>query len=318
VIRWYHNTMKSRVNDPVNTPIIFIGQRVHESDLAAELIKSGDWEVVCIPALDIHDNALDPRMHDVSALLKMKAEAPYDFAAQYQQDPVDADNGLYKEEYFFLHDEEPKIIATFITADTAEEVKEINDYTAFSFWGIYKIKHGNAETDEYGLHWINCVQIRVEPKDIESEFMDFYQTCLWYPIKPLLAIIEKKSSGSTLISLLKKLQGLNILNFDRKKSKTQRFIDAQPYIAAKKVSLTRLAKHTHMCIEHCTKINANDSHRFDDIADTLSDAVQAVYMDKIILARIPNVQQDAAVANRIMSKHQQVLNLKDRIYGQGG
>ena len=57
---WYYNTLQSRINSP-NTPVIFIGQRLHEDDLAAHLINSGEWKTLIIPAIDPAGNALIQR-----------------------------------------------------------------------------------------------------------------------------------------------------------------------------------------------------------------------------------------------------------------
>jgi hypothetical protein len=264
---WYYNTLQSRLNSP-QTPIVFIGQRLHEDDLAATLIKSGEWETVIIPAIDVAGNPLHEEMHDLPTLKKMQEISPYTFAAQYQQDPQPAGGGIFKPEWFLLFDEEPDIIATFITADSAETEKEYNDATVFSFWGLYKIKEDGLTTDKYALHWLDCVELRVEPKDLQPHFSSFYASCLRYKEKPTVVAIEKKSTGVTLLSTLKDYQGLRTHEITRDRtsgSKIERFLEAQPYVAQKLITLPRYGKHTHMCIEHCRKITANNSHRFDDI-----------------------------------------------------
>lgn len=298
---WYYNTLQSRLNSPT-TPIIFIGQRLHEDDLAARLIATGEWETLIIPALDVVGNALHHEMHSKADLLKMEKESPYEFASQYQQNPQPSGGGIFKPEWFYLVDEEPdNIIATFITADCAETDKSWNDATVFSYWGIYKTK----ETDELALHWINCVELRVEPKDLEHEFMSFYSACNKFRIKPRLAAIEKKSTGVTLVSVLQKLRGIQILEIERTKasgSKTQRFLEIQPYVASKLISLGKYDKHTEMCIEHMRKITANDTHRHDDIADTVADAVRLALIDKSIDHLISGeAGKDRAKAANIMS-----------------
>lgn len=297
---WFYNTLQSRTNSP-NTPIIFIGQRLHEDDLAGNLINTGEWKTLIIPALDIHNNALHEEMHSTTTLLKMKEESPYEFSAQYMQEPQPSGGGIFKPEWFILTDEEPKIIASFITADTAETDKSYNDATVFSFFGIYGITHDGIDTDLYGLHWIDCIELRVEPKDLKNEFIQFYSECMRHKIKPKIAIIERKSTGVTLLSTLSDMQGLQLLDIEKTKSKTTRFLEVQPYVAQKHVSIPRYGKHTNNCIEHCKKITANQSHRFDDIADTLADAVQVALIDKILLYQIPNKGKDNEVANTVMS-----------------
>jgi predicted phage terminase large subunit-like protein len=285
VIDWFYNTARSRMNDGEKTPIIFIGQRLHEDDLPVHLKETDGWKSVVLSALDVNNNPLDPRLHSKDYLFKMRETEPYSFASQYQQDPQPAGGGIFKKEWFKLMDIEPKILATFITVDTAETDKSYNDATVFSFFGLYKIIQFERETDLYGLHWIKCSEIRIEPKDLEYEFMQFYMDCMMFPVKPKKIAIEKKSTGVTLLSTLKNIQGMQILEIERTKAsgnKTSRFLEMQPYIATKRVSLPIYANHTNMCLEHMRKITANDTHAHDDIADTLYDGVKLSLIDKTI------------------------------------
>jgi hypothetical protein len=272
-IDWYYNTALSRRNNGDRTPTINIGQRVHEADLTAHLMKEDSWHSLVIPALDSYNNALDPRIHTSEQLLKMQEQEPYTFAAQYQQNPQPSGGGIFKPDWFPLLELEPNILASFITVDTAETSKTYNDATVFSLWGLYKpIAIGNI-ADQVALHWMECVQIRVEPKDLESEFIAFYNKCLQYNVKPSAVAIEKKSTGTTLLSLLSKYHGIQVIDIQcnattsdgRSNSKTARFLAAQPYLAKHLVSLPRYGTHTNMCLDHVRKITANNTHRFDDI-----------------------------------------------------
>jgi predicted phage terminase large subunit-like protein len=316
---WYFNTLQSRLNDPERTPIIFIGQRLHEDDLASNLIKSGEWETIIIPALDPAGNALHPQMHTKEALMRMQETMPYVYSSQYQQDPMPAGGGIFKPEWFYLMDNEPNILATFITADTAETDKSYNDATVFSFFGLYRIMVNDLETDLYALHWLDCQELRIEPKDLEQAFMSFYGSCMRYKIKPRIAAIEKKSTGVTLSSILKGIRGLGIIDVERTKAsgnKTTRFLEIQPIIASRQVSLPREGRHTARCLEHMRKITANDSHRHDDIADTLYDGIKLGIIDNVILSRAPSkVQEDDRVARNIMGTFSKVLELRKRKHG---
>jgi predicted phage terminase large subunit-like protein len=284
---WYKSTLMSRVNSQ-KTPIIFIGQRLHEDDLPGKLMNGYDgseWDKTILKAIDEIGNALNPGMHDINALLKMKEVSPYEFSAQYQQEPQPSGGGIFHEDWFVKLAEEPDIYYTFITADTAETAKTHNDATVFSFWGLYKIKDGEVETDIIGLHWIDAQECWVEPKDLKPEFERFYADCMRYRVKPSVAAIEKKSTGTTLLSLLSDKRGINIYDIERSRSsgsKTDRFLSCQSYVASKRISLPAYSKHTRACIDHMIKITANDSHRFDDIADTLSDAIHLTLIDNSI------------------------------------
>ncbi len=305
-----------------NVPIVIIGQRLHQDDLFTYLLNGEDgnkWTHVNIKALDDAGNARYPEVMPRETLINMRQYKPYVFASQYQQDPIPAGGGLFKEEYFPLLEHCPEILATFITVDTSETEKEWNDKTVFSFWGLYEIKHKNiAVPDLYGLHWLNCVQMNLEPKDLEDEFLDFWASCMTFSVKPQCAIIEKKSTGVTLVSVLKKTQGIKVIGIDRtvkSGSKTQRFIDMQQYVAAKQVSLPLLAKHTKMCLEHMTDITANNTHRFDDIADTCYDAVNAAFIDKIIIQQVATKVDYGHLAHTMGQRERQIDALRRRAYG---
>jgi predicted phage terminase large subunit-like protein len=287
VIKNYRETIQQRARG-INVPYIYIGQRVHEEDLAAYLLNSGDgyvWEKVILKALDENENALYPEAFPKESLIIKRDKDPYVFASQFQQDPVPAGGALFKRDWFIILDDEPDILCTFITVDTAETSKNWNDATVFSFWGIYEIVNFGKKTGELGLHWLDCVEIRVEPKDLRDSFISFYVDCTRYRIPPLLAAIEKKSTGVTLLSTLREMRGLTIREIERTRasgSKTQRFLEIQPYVASKYVSFTQDAPHMEMCISHMTKITANETHRHDDIADTASDGIRLALIEKSV------------------------------------
>ena len=83
VIDWFQNTVESRKNNPKNTPIIVIMQRLHESDLAGWLLGGGngeEWELLKLPAIQEDGSALWPEKHDIQTLRQMEKTAPYMFA----------------------------------------------------------------------------------------------------------------------------------------------------------------------------------------------------------------------------------------------
>lgn len=287
VIKNYRETIQQRARG-VKVPYIYIGQRVHEADLAAYLLDGKDgyhWERVVLKAIDDAGNALYPEAFPLESMLIKQDRDPYVFAAQFQQNPIPSGGGLFKADWFVSMDMEPNILFTFITCDTSETSKSWNDATSFSFWGVYEIENFGRKTGELGLHWLDCVEIRVEPKDLRDSFILFYSECCRHSMPPLVAAIEKKSTGVTLISTLKEIRGLTIREVERTRasgSKTQRFLEIQPYIASKYVSFTEGARHAPMCIEHMTKITANESHRHDDIADTAADAIRLALIDKTV------------------------------------
>jgi hypothetical protein len=126
--------------------------------------------------------------------------------------------------------------------------------------------------------------------------------------------IEKKSTGVTLLSILGKKQGLEVvdtipyrrhknedevLDKSRKSlSKTNRFLACQRYVSQRFISLTEGMKYTNMVIKHMGKITANDSHKHDDIADTISDAIHMTYITEYVFTKI--IEQKAGNSNQAL------------------
>ncbi len=288
VIRNYNETVKPRPRGN-NVPIVSIGQRVHEEDLAAHLMSGNDgytWHPIILKGLDENGNALCDEAFSKERLLIESEHNKYVFASQYQQNPIPASGGLYQKSFFDILDLEPDILKTFIVIDTAETSKTFNDATVFSFFGIYKIKDFGADTDIYGLHFLECNEIWIEPKDLESAATQFIADCMRHKVKPDIVAIEKKSTGTTLVSVLKDFRGVRVIEIERNAysgSKTDRFIKVQPYLSRRLLTFPINGYHTQNCIKHLTSITANDSHARDDIADTVADAVNIALIDKTLL-----------------------------------
>jgi hypothetical protein len=321
VIDNYRETIQQRPRG-INVPTIFIGQRLHEDDLAAYLINEKDgynWEKVILESIDAVGNALYPEVYPLDKLLKLQETDPYVFASQHQQSPIPSGGALFKPEWFVMLDEEPDILYSFITCDTAETAKSYNDATAFSFWGIYEIESYGVKTRQYGLHWIDTLECRVEPKDLKGTFLEFWAQCMRYKAPPSLVAIEKKSTGGTLLSLLDEIRTIRLMDIPRTReqgSKTNRFLKVQPYIAERRLSFPALGRHVKLCIDHMSKITANETHRWDDIADTAADAIMMALIDKAIVSAHLNKADHKEVANELYNKQNRINQLRKKAYAR--
>lgn len=319
VIDNYRETIQQRARG-INVPCIFIGQRLHEDDLASYLRagKDGyDWHEVVLKSIDDAGNALYPEVDTLDKLLKKQQTDPYVFASQYQQDPIPAGGALFKPEWFVMLEEEPDVLYSFITADTAETAQSYNDATVFSFFGLYEIESYGVKTGLYGLHWIDTLECRIEPKDLKPTFLDFWQQCMRYAKPPQLVAIEKKSTGGTLLSLLDEIRAIRLVDIPRTRlqgNKTKRFLDIQPYIAERRVSMPAYGKHVKLCLDHMAKITANETHRWDDIADTVADAVKIGLIDKSIITANINPTDYGKIAKNITSHHDKIGRLRQNAY----
>lgn len=321
VIDNYRETIQQRARG-INVPYIFIGQRLHEDDLGAYLIAGKDgyeWHKVVLKGIDEAGNALYPEVDPLEKLLKKQETDPYVFASQYQQDPIPAGGALFKPEWFVLLDEEPDILYSFITCDTAETSKSYNDATVFSFFGIYEIESYGVKTGMHGLHWIDTLECRIEPKDLKETFLQFWAESMRYKKPPQLVAIEKKSTGGTLLSLLDEIRTIRLMDIPRTReqgSKTKRFLSAQPYIAERRVSFPANGRHVKLCIEHMIKITANETHRWDDIADTAADAIRLALIDKTLISIAVNNTDYSNMAQTVTGTQNKINRLRQNAYAR--
>jgi len=308
----YNNHVVDRLNGLHYQPMLIIGHRNSPNDLQQRILENypdGSWNILKIQGLhEVNPNAIHEKdrwasfhpkeyplrgkTKDAPGMLDLKETAKYIFHARIQQEPLADGTLLFEGKDFEIKDSDPDILFSFITADTAETEKTYNDPTVFGFFGVYKV---TSVDNCYGVHWIDCEQKWLEPKDLEPAFWSFYEACSRFTVKPSFAAVEKKNTGVTLISLLKKCQGLEIIEIERNATqsnpeyklhtvssgKINRFIAMQPYIAKRLVSFTKHARHIQMCIEHMTKIKPDNSHRHDDIADVLYDAIRMGLMEEV-------------------------------------
>jgi predicted phage terminase large subunit-like protein len=144
-VRWWSETMPSRMNNRQTGAMIVVMQRVHEGDLSGHiLLEKLGYVWICVPMSYVpckHVNAwvgnkiqtftgdavddideddifwLDPRTEEgellwperfpASEVMKLEKElGPYAFAGQYQQTPAPRGGGIIKEEWWQTYDAE--------------------------------------------------------------------------------------------------------------------------------------------------------------------------------------------------------------------
>lgn len=319
MLDWYIMKVLPRLNG-ADVPIIIICHKLGKNDLPGrimEISKPDEWNVIKIPALyDNYTKSFYPEEYPVEMLLDYKERFPFMFYSMMQQEPLSESTSLFKEESFEILSEDPDIMFTFITVDTAETDKTYNDPTVFGFFGVYKLKHME---DTYAIHWIDCEQMWIEPKDLQSAFMAFYASCCRYKVKPSFVAIEKKNTGVTLLSVLKSYQGIEVVDVERTSasgSKITRFISMQPYINKRLVSFTKYARHYKMCVEHLTKITPDGTYAHDDIADILFDSIKLGLMENTMRDRFGKGHAGKAdeLVKNFASEFMNIQRLKDARY----
>lgn len=188
---WFRETWSNRMNDASKDVMLTIGQRIHEEDISGIIRRERlDWIHLNLPAEYESTNKCvtsigwsDPRTEDgellwperfnQETLERYKRDlGSIGFAAQYQQRPVPAGGGQFRQEWirYFTETDEAYLLekasgtvsvlksdcSLFSTVDLAISLKEENDYTVFGIW---------ARTSENDLLLLDVVRVRISNPD---------------------------------------------------------------------------------------------------------------------------------------------------------
>lgn len=276
VIDIYTNTLKSRLNNP-KTPIIVIAQRLAKDDLIGYIQENEqeDWDFLIIPTLDENDESIWEDKFPAKILIKMRDTNPFLFYSQYQQEPIILGGSVIKEEWFRYYPtyNNTSFSRLFITADTAQKVKESSDYTAIGLWGL---------TIKNELYLIDLLHGKWEAPDLERQFIAFWNK--WRDgiglRKPNGVYIEDKASGTGLIQTIKHKGGIPIIPYMPEKDKLTRVMDVSPYIESGMLylPLNRDYEISKKLVNECVAFTADDSHAHDDIVDCMCMALNIAFL----------------------------------------
>jgi predicted phage terminase large subunit-like protein len=118
---WVRCVASTRLNDKRSGAIIVVMQRLHEDDLAANLIASGGWDHLNLPAINDEDREIEigggrvhrwakgellqPVREPLEVLEQLRRDmGEYAFSAQYLQRPIPAAGNLVKREWLRTYD----------------------------------------------------------------------------------------------------------------------------------------------------------------------------------------------------------------------
>ena len=203
---WY--TYGARTRLMPGGRVAVVQTRWSQDDLTGRLTKdmamvenSDQYEVVEFPAIldftskrtgKVTEKPLWPEFFDLAALLKTKASMPvFQWNAQYQQNPTAEEGSVVKREWWreWTKDEPPEVEYIIMSADTAAETKNRNDFSVFTLWGVFM----NEEENRHDIIGLDCIKKRLEFPELKDMAYELYQK--W---EPDCFIVEKKSSGVAL------------------------------------------------------------------------------------------------------------------------
>lgn len=155
---WFLEAVPTRLNNPKNSAIVVVMQRLHEEDVSGVILeKDLGYDHIMLPMRYDPNRAMptalgyeDPREMDGELLFPQrfpvevvdrdeKAMGPYATAGQFQQTPEPRGGGIIKREWWQLweHDVFPPMDYVVASLDTAYTEKTENDMSALTVWGIF-------------------------------------------------------------------------------------------------------------------------------------------------------------------------------------
>ena len=265
VVTFYDEKLSTRRRTP-NTPTILIMQRLHLDDLVGWIEKNEpeQWEIVKIPALDENGQSFWEERYPVEELKHIQQINNFKFQSQYQQDPIASGGAVIKTEWFKYYSQsvEYQYKRIFITGDTAQKIKEHNDYSVFMVWGVTKFGK---------LHLLDEIRGKWEAPDLKRQVKILWNR--WSkgigntPCSGLY--VEDKASGTGLIQEIKRECAIPVLPLQADKDKLTRLEAVLAHIEAGNVELPNSPEQNKELLNECEAFTRDDSHSHDDQVDTL-------------------------------------------------
>ncbi len=260
-IEWFEQTFLSRLNCKKTGAVVLVMQRLHEEDLSGYLLKykKDQWNKLIFPAIENEElgMVLHHKRENIDDLRRLREEmGEYNFAAQYQQNPVSLKGSMIKKEWLKYYEAQftPKFEKIIQSWDTAIKIKAEHDYTVGITIGLYDNKYYILDVWRGKTEFPNLVSIVKE---------------MAFKWRPGIVLIEDKASGQSLIQTLSNM--LPIIAVKPKLDKISRFAAQTINFEAGKILIKENAswklefEQELLCFPHSSN---------DDQVDALSQALE--------------------------------------------
>lgn len=270
---WLFNTAMSRFNSPKDGILIIVMQRLHEDDLVGNIENNTDFTILKIPAraeedlsyqLDA-DTSLrfrsgsylqEERFGPIQFEAQKKEMGSREFSAQYQQNPLPLDGGLFNIEWFPVCETAPEYTELVMSVDVAGTDGGGN-YTAVTVWG-----HLDDQWYLIGAHrfQFEAAKVRVAISKLDKHY------------EPDLIVIDTGGIGNGVVSELRAQGFKHIFGCGSQVSKLQRAQDIVSMIERGRVSLLATAKNK--LAEFRKEIISFPNGKFDDFVDSMTQVLR--------------------------------------------
>ena len=289
---WFREAVRNRVNDPETSATVIIMQRLHDRDTSGIILSGGfDYVHLCLPMEFEADRRcrttigfVDPRQHDGELLFPerfsrehVEAEkvmlGAFGVAGQFQQRPIPRGGAIFRAAWCQTRWREwPDLSWRMIFADTAQKIKEQNDWSVFQCWGRGRDRK---------IYLLDQIRGRWEAPDLLSRARAFWRVHVAHNGPQYGALrgmrIEDKSSGTGLVQQLRRggdnIGPIPVTGIERTagQDKRSRAFDACPYFEA---GMVILPADAHWLPEYERELFGFPRAAHDDQVDPTMDAVK--------------------------------------------
>ncbi|WP_375462288.1 phage terminase large subunit [uncultured Enterovirga sp.] len=203
-IRWFRETLITRLDDKRNDVIILVMQRLHIDDLVGHLLPTGEWLHLDLPAIAQEDqriligpdqshlrlrgSLLHPEREPLEVLARIERDmGARAFAAQYLQRPTAPEGAIIHWSWFGSYDRLGDLRPTdeiVQSWDTASKTAITNDYSVCTTWLIREDR----------FHLLDVYRARLAYPDLRRKVI-----ALAKEFGANYVLIEDTSSGQHLI-----------------------------------------------------------------------------------------------------------------------
>jgi predicted phage terminase large subunit-like protein len=215
---WFSSGPRQRLQP--GGAMVIISTRWHSGDLVGKVLdasakspRSGQWEMLELPAILPSGRPLWPSFWSLEELEAIKAEIPpFKWAAQYMQRPGGSEVAILKRDWWqkWTKKDPPECDLIMTSVDTAFSGKKRSNYSALITWGVFHKKVVHADGREEKLPQVVMLDAwkkQLEFPELKKELLKHHEER-----NPDIFLIENKGSGTPMIQEFRSM-GLNVSEF---------------------------------------------------------------------------------------------------------
>jgi len=282
VLRFFDETLSTRLDDKRYGRIVVIQQRTHQADLTGHLLELGGWTHLRLPAefeqktiiaLPLSNREI---AKEEGALLWPEREGPaeleaikhqlgtYGYACQYLQDPIPRGGNQFKAEWLQTYSDVPAgFDDVVLSIDCAFKTGSTADYSAAVIVGYVQTRRPDGPAP--GYYVLRVWRGRVAFAELKRKTIELYKD---WPISVVL--IEDAASGQSIIQELCSETSLPVKPVRADRDKVSRATAVEPAVEA---GLLRLPLSAPWLTDFVAELISFPGGAHDDQTDALVQAL---------------------------------------------